>query len=214
MLYNKIIPINNTLCYNYIKHINTTSNLCIYKFCGLVPNGLIFPNTTTLTVINCSKFGVNNIFNPNIVPNLKRINYISTQPSDTTLYRRFPDSVEWVFPNKNLDFYNNMVSSGRGKKCNNLINEYVASKKIIDGTGNFDIEFEFDLKIPDFGYVNGDWWRSQFNSYLLNYSYNLKSDLSDVEQLHLVQAAEEMALEKERVAAETEFYITDELLFK
>jgi hypothetical protein len=214
MSFNKIISNNSTLCYNYIKYINTTKNLCIYKFCNVVPNGLKFPNANTLTLINCSKNGVSNIFNPDIVPNIKRINYISTEPNDTNIYKRFPESVEWMFPDKNLDFYNNMIIMGRGKKCDKLINEYVASKKIIDGTGPFDIGYEFDLKVPDFGVVNGEWWRSQFNSYLLNYSYNSKTQLTDVEELHLVQATEEMALEKARVEAENELYLADELLFK
>jgi hypothetical protein len=205
--------INNTLCHRYINYINTTNNLCLYKFCNSIPSGLFFPKTTTLTLINCSKNGVSNILNPKIVPNLKNINYISSDPSNN-IYDRFSDSIEWVFPNKNLDFYNNMVSTGRGKKCNNLINEYVASKRIIDGSGKFDIAFEFDLKIPEYGIVNGNWWSSQFNNYLVQHSYNLKTQISDAEELHLVYAAEEMELEKERVAAETEFYTADELLFK
>ena len=206
--------INTALCNKYINYVNMTNSLCLYKFCNSIPKGVLFPNTTTLTLINCSKNGISNIFNPDIIPNLKRVNYISTQPGDNNIYSRFPDSVEWVFPNKNLDFYNNMVSMGRGRKCDKLINEYVVSKKIIDGTGQFDIGFEFDLKIPDYGIVNGNVWSLQFNNYLLHYMYNLKTQLSDVEELHLIQAAEEMALERERVIAETEFYITDELLFK
>lgn len=214
MSFNKIIPNNNALCFNFIKHIHTTNNLCLYKFCNSIPKNLFFPNTTTLTLINCSKNGISNIYNPNIIPNLKKINYISTQPNDANIYKRFSKSVEWVFPDKNLDFYNNMVKMGLGKKCDNLITEYVFSKKIVDGTGQFDISYELDLKIPDFGVVNGEWWRSQFDNYLHNFSYNTLTQLSDVEELHLIQAAEEMALEKERVAAETEFYMADELLFK
>lgn len=214
MLSNKFISLNNILCNNFVKHINTTPNLCLYKFCNTIPNSLFFPNINTLTLINCSKNGVSNILNPSVIPNLKRVNYISSQPNDDKIYMRFDNSVEWVFPNKNLEFYNIMINMGRGKKCDKLISEYVASKKIIDGTGDFDVAYEFDLKIPEFGIVNGNWWSSQFNSYLLNYSYHLKKELDAVEELHLIQAAEEMELEKERVAAEREFYMADELLFK
>lgn len=214
MVSRKVISFNNTLFSNFINHVNTTNNLCLYKFCNSVPDGLFFSNATTLTLINCSKYGVSNILNNNVVPNLQRVNYISTHPGDSDIYKRFPNSIEWVFPNKNLGFYNNMIKAGLGRKCDKLINEYVASKKIIDGSGQFDIQFEFDLKIPNFGIVNGEWWSSQFYNYLLNFSCNQKTELSEVEELHLIQAAEELALERERVKAEKEFYMADELLFK
>jgi hypothetical protein len=37
------------------------------------------------------------------------------------------------------------------------------------GKNGFDISFHFELNIPGFGITDGEWWRSQFYEYLVEY---------------------------------------------
>ncbi len=165
---NKLISFSKALNPDFIKHIETTNNLCLYKLGHHhIPDNIVFPNTTTLTLINCNRNGILNIFSPAIFPNLNNVNYLSADPGDFKIYERYNDNLKWVFPYKTYEFYDFMVKTGRGKKDSELIKKYLTNKKIIDGKNGFDISFEFDLNIPEYGIVNGDWWRSQFYEYLV-----------------------------------------------
>ena len=167
MLSKKLISFSKNLPNDFIKHIESTHNLCIYKLAShCIPDNIIFPKAKAITLINCNKNGILNILTPTIFPNLSRINYLSAHPGDYDIYQRF-NNVKWVFPNKNYEFYDNMVEAGRGKKDAQLIKEYVANKTIIDGKNGFDISFHFDLNIPGFGIVDGEVWRSHFYEYLV-----------------------------------------------
>ena len=60
-----------------------------------------------------------------------------------------------------------MVESGYGKKDPAILKRYITNKKIIDGKNGFDISFEFDINVPDYGVVSGHWWQTQFYEYLV-----------------------------------------------
>jgi len=193
MLSNKLISFSRSLSKEFRNHIDTTHNLCIYKLGShYIPENLIFSKAKTVTLINCNKNGILNILTPTIFPNLSKVNYLSADPGDFKIYERWNDNLKWVFPNKSYEFYDFMVKSGRGRKDVNLIKEYVASKKIIDGKNGFDISFHFELNIPGFGITDGEWWRSQFYEYLVdqqNKEKNKNNSISqDKEELELQKA--------------------------
>jgi hypothetical protein len=184
------------------KYIENAHNLCIYKLGSqYVASNIFFPNANVLTLINCHKNGVSNILNRDRFPNLNRVNYISVRPYEENIHKRLPSSVEWVFPDKNYDFYNAMVERGLGKKSSTLIRDYVATKTVIDGKNGFDISFQFDLNIPDYGIVNGEWWRRQFQLYLNEEKKKATECQGLATQFHM-QESEEKYLEKERVKFE------------
>ena len=185
MISNKLISFNKKLSNEFINHIHNTDNICLYKLGShYIPENIIFPNVKTVTLINCNKNGILRILNPIVFPNIHKINYLSTDPGDFKIYKRFDDNIQWVFPNKTYDFYEYMVSAGRGKKNINLINEYITNKKIIDGKNGFDISFHFELNIPGFGITDGEWWRSQFYEYfVIKQNQSLKNQ--DDEELEL-----------------------------
>jgi hypothetical protein len=164
----KLISFQKKLSNEFVKHIETTKDICIYKFGDfLVPRSVIFPNAKQLTLINCSQIGVSNILNSSIFPNIHTINYLSTN-YDNKLHTRLLHNIKWVFPDKNYGFYNFMVESGYGKKDSTILNKYVHNKRIIDGKNGFDISYELDINVPDYGIVNGNWWQSQFYEYLVS----------------------------------------------
>lgn len=203
MLSNKLISFSKGLSKEFINHIDSAHNLCMYKLGShYIPNNVIFPKAETVTLINCNRNGILNILTPTIFPNLSKVNYLSADPGDFKIYERFSDNNKWVFPNKSYDFYDFMVKSGRGKKDNDLIKEYVASKKIVDGKNGFDISFHFELNIPGFGITDGEWWRSQFYEYLVD-----KQNKNNCKYLMCtgenpgVQDEEELALQRDIVKA-------------
>jgi hypothetical protein len=216
---NRLISFGKNLNSDFVKHIENTKNVCLYKLgTHHIPKNIFFPNAQNLTLINCNRNGILNIFTPQVFPNLSSVNYLSADPGDFKIYERFNDKIKWVFPNKNYEFYDFMVKSGRGMKDSELIREYITNKKIIDGKNGFDISFEFDLNIPDYGIVNGEWWRSQF------YEYLVKQDNINETQFYLYpgekninkinQETEEKRLEKDRVISELEMYLFDDMLDK
>ena len=110
------------LSHDFVKYIESTNHLCIYKLNGQnVTTNTLFPKVKTLTLINCSKTGVQNMLNPDIFPNTNNINYLSAGPVEYDIYRRFGGDTRWVFPNKNYDFYNYMVDKGCGKKDDTIM---------------------------------------------------------------------------------------------
>lgn len=203
MISHKLISFNKNLSNDFIRHIDSANNVCIYKLGShCIPPNIIFPIANTVTLINCSRMGILNILNYNTFPNIKKINYLSTHPGEYLIYERFSDNIEWVFPNKTYDFYDYMVSAGRGKKDQDLIKNYITNKQIIDGNNGFDISFHFDLNIPGFGITNGEWWRSQFYEYIVNKHHSINKNMG--------QDIEEIALEKERVrlAVDMDYFST------
>lgn len=195
------------LSHDFVKYIESTNHLCIYKLNGQnVTTNVLFPKVKTLTLINCSKTGVQNVLNPNIFPNTKNINYLSAGPVEYDIYQRFRGDTQWVFPNKNYDFYNYMVDKGYGKKDDTIMKKFIASKKIIDGANGFDISFQFDLNIPEFGIINGEWWRSQFIEYLRS-----KGGYPALVAHNTSQEEEELEFEKNRVKFELDnIYFEDD----
>lgn len=201
MTSNKLISFSKKLSNDFVKHIDSTSNICLYKLgTHYIPNNIIFPKADTLTLINCNRNGILNILTPTIFPNLSRVNYLSTDPGDFKIYERFDDKIKWAFPNKTYDFYDFMVKTGRGTKDLELIKTYVTNKRIIDGKNGFDISFQFDLNIPGYGIIDGDWWRSQFYEYLVNkQNINLYRDCLYPSERPTIQDEEEILLQKEYV---------------
>jgi hypothetical protein len=195
------------LTHDFVKYIESTNHLCIYKLNGQnVSAKILFPKVKTLTLINCSKNGVQNVLSSHIFPNATQINYLSAGPVEYAIYRRFGGQARWVFPNKDYDFYNYMVSQGLGKKDDTLMKRFIASKKIIDGANGFDISFQFDLNIPEFGIINGEWWRAQFVEYLRS-----KEGRSTVAVGGGSQDEEELEFEKNRVKFELDnIYFEDD----
>jgi hypothetical protein len=205
---NKLISFNGKLSSEFIRHIESTNNVCVYRLGShKFPGSICFPNAKAVTLINCSNIGVMNILDMGRFPNLSRINYLSAHPGNYDIYERFPDSMEWIFPNKDYEFYNFMVSQGRGKKDKNLIKEYISNKKIVDGKNGFDISFEFDLNIPGFGITNGNWWQSQFYEYLV---MNQNKPAVAVQK----QEMEELTLEKQIVRQEIENAYFEDMIEK
>lgn len=175
MLSTKLISFSKKLSNDFVKHIDSTNNICLYKLgTHIIPDNIIFPKAECVTIINCNRNGILNILTPTIFPNLNKINYLSTDPGDFKIYERFNDKPKWVFPNKNYEFYDFMVKTGRGTKDSQLIKKYLVNKKIIDGKNGFDISFHFDLNIPGYGIIDGEWWRTQFYEYLVH-KQNIKN---------------------------------------
>lgn len=167
MVVNRLISLNKNLTHDFICHIERAKNVCIYKFGNYnIPKNIIFPNANAITLINCTGNGILNILSPSIFPNLNTINYLSVSTGNYAFHHRFKPNTKWVFPDKNYEYFNFMVEMGYGTKDPELIKRYVANKKIIDGKSEFDISYDFDLNVPDYGIVNGEWWRIQFYEYL------------------------------------------------
>ena len=193
----KLLSFQKKLSNEFVKHIETTNDVCLYRFNVFpIPRSVIFSNAKYLTLINCSKTGISNILNPDIFPNIHTINYLSTNPDKNLLHTRFSSHVNWIFPDKNYDFYNFMTEMSYGKKDSNIIQKYIHNKRIIDGKNGFDISYDVDINIPDYGIVNGTWWQSQFYEYLV---YNQNKGQINRQDVGLKQEEEELQLQKNKV---------------
>ncbi len=155
-----------------INYIENTSNVVIYKLGEHhIPSNIFFPNAKEATIINCTRTGVFNILTPFVFPNIKKINYLSAHPGNFEIYKRFnydiksDNYVKWVFPKKEYDFYDYIIKKNIGFKDNKLIDNYLKNKRVIDGINGFDISFYFDLELPGFELVDGEWYRNQFYEY-------------------------------------------------
>jgi len=163
------------LSHKIINHIENASNLVIYKLGEHhIPSNIFFPKAHDITLINCSRIGVFNILTTYILPNLQRVNYLSAHPGNFDIYKRFHHNpkkdnyVQWVFPNKDYDFYTYILNKNIGMKDNQLINRYLKNKRIIDGVNGFDVSFQFDIDLPEYGDVEGEWYRNQFYEYCVS----------------------------------------------
>jgi hypothetical protein len=212
---NRVILINKNINDNFAKYIENTSNICLYKLGNhYIPKNIIFDNANTLTLINCNNDGIHNILHPSIFPNLNTINYLSMAPNNNTIHNRFSLSkknIKWVFPNKNYDYYNYMVESGYGVKDCEILKHYICNKKMVNGGNSFDISFEVDIIVPDYGIINGEWWCEQFYEYLLkkqklekieNYKYCMypSETINTNDENEIKQEFEESQIQKEFVA--------------
>lgn len=154
------------LSFEFLRYIENTKHLCIYKLKSeCIPNNIVFPRVNAVTLINCSKLGVSNILKPNFFPNLKLINYLSAHPGDYNIHKRFSNNISWVFPMKDYVFYDTMLEAGLGRKDHNLITNYIINKNI-----NRNI-VDFDIYIPGYNILNGEWYRSQLLKFFLKKEY-------------------------------------------
>lgn len=217
---NRLVSLNRHLQRDFINHIENTQNICLYKLGNhYIPHNIFFPQAKTITLINCNNYGIQNILHPKFFPNVNTINYLSMNPRNNTLHTRFNSNMKWIFPDKNYEYYNYMVQSGYGKKDSELIKKYITNKKIVDGKNGFDISFEFDLNIPEYGIVSGDWWRSQFYEYLVKQKnindsqYCLYPGEKIINERNTInQEIEEETLEKERVEVELQAYRFEDMI--
>ena len=149
----------------FTNFIQSTNNVCIYHLQSeYIPSKLYFPNASSVTLIRCSKEGVNNILKPTIFPNLTCINYLSLHPGDVSIYNRFSKSVSWIFPTKPYSFYDCMTCTGLGKKDPTLIASYIANIK-------YNKQIEYDLHIPSYGVIDGEIYRYHFLHLLSEYYF-------------------------------------------
>ena len=121
-------------------------------------------------------------------------------------HHRFTPNTKWVFPDKNYEYYNFMVEMGYGKKDPELLKRYIANKKIVDGKSGFDISYEFDLNIPDYDIVNGEWWRTQFYEYLadIHNDENITYYFPVVNKVILSNAQNGKQVENEKTSSDQE----------
>lgn len=156
----------------FLKYITRTSNLCIYQFGNQqISPTLQFPNARTVTLINCSREGVNRILTPSIFPNMREVHYLSAHPGQVDIYQRFSRPISWVFPNSDYIFYKCMIEAGLGRVENRLISTYIRS---VDLHQN---QISTDLNIPQYGLTNGGPYRARLHHYLRYQRYPLTSEL-------------------------------------
>jgi hypothetical protein len=71
MLSNKLISFGKKVSQDFVKHIESTPNLCMYKLGShYIPDSVIFPKAESVTLINCSRNGILNVLTPRVFPNL------------------------------------------------------------------------------------------------------------------------------------------------
>lgn len=156
----------------FLKYITRTSNICMYQF-GNQPISptLQFPNARTVTLINCSREGVNRILTPSIFPNIEEVHYLSAHPGQVDIYQRFSKPISWIFPNSQYIFYKCMIEAGVGRVENRLISAYVHS------VGLHYNQIHMDLSIPQYGLTIGDPYRVRLHHYLRYQHYPLITEL-------------------------------------
>ena len=138
-------------------YVRKSATLCLYQAGDhyLAPH-LVFPHVQTVALIHCSRNGVKNVMTPSRFPNVKTVHYLSAHPGQVDLYRRFPSTIDWVFPNSKYIFYKCMINAGKGRVDPALINKYVYRM----------IENDIHIKLPGYGTYIGRQYRTQLNKYL------------------------------------------------
>ncbi len=151
----------------FVRHIETATHQVLYKFPNIhVPSNISFPATKTLTLINCHRAGVYNIFTPFAFPNLECVQYMSGHPGDYNIDRRFGDYLQWVVPHMRYSYYEYLRVKKGATTDATLIRTFIRNKRYKDGAGDFDVRYDMDLDVPDWGEVDGDWWSEQWVSYI------------------------------------------------
>jgi hypothetical protein len=151
----------------FVRHIESTTHQVLYKLPNIhVPSNISFPRAQTLTLINCHRVGVYNIFTPFAFPNLERVQYISGHPGDYNIDRRFGDYLQWEVPHLRYAYYEYLRAKKGAFTNPDLVKTFIRNKRYKDGMGEFDITYEMDLVIPDWGEVDGDWWSEQWLLYI------------------------------------------------
>ena len=156
----------------FLKYITRTSNVCIYQFGNQkISPTLQFPHARTVTLINCSREGVNRILTPSIFPNMCEVHYLSAHPGQVDIYQRFSRPISWIFPNSDYIFYKCMIEAGLGRVENRLISTY------IDSIDQDQKKIYADLCLPGYGLTIGEPYRERLHHYLRYQHYPLTSDL-------------------------------------
>lgn len=152
-------------------------HLSVYQYEKLndLPIELIFPYVTKLTLIDCSRLGISYLLQPQRFPKLEQIHYLSGHPGCYYIYKRFPESVKWIFPNRDYAFYNCMLEAGLGYKSNTIITENIYSASVKNRITSFDIH------IPGYGCINGPMYKKHMDDYFQHPS--VLSTLSEKELL-------------------------------
>jgi hypothetical protein len=150
-----------------LQYFQNTHNLFVYKLSPAtrIPSTLQFPKANTATLINCTREGVFQILTPHTFPALQTIQYISAHPGNFSVFKRFSDTVEWIFPDKQYSFYEYVIQQGKGRKDSALIERCLLNKRILDGESPFDITYEFDLHLPEYGVIGGEAYKQEFEAY-------------------------------------------------
>ncbi len=150
----------------FVDHIEHAPNVFLYKLGSQhIPSSVCFPKAETVTLINCQREGVFNALTPYMFPNIRQIYYLSAHPGSYKIHERFVGAPRWIFPTKDYPFYTYMETLGLGKRDPALLSRTLKNKRIVDGVNGFDISFHFDLEVPGWGLVEGEWWRDQFHEY-------------------------------------------------
>lgn len=158
-------------------YFQKAQNIFVYKLGPktLIPSTFQFPEAHTATLINCTREGVFEILTPQTFPNLRTIQYISAHPGNVSVQKRFSDKVEWIFPDKSYEFYEYVIRQGKGRKDPELIERCLLNKRIIDGVSPFDITYEFDLNLPEYGILSGEAYKHEFDAFCEMKLYELKN---------------------------------------
>ena len=162
----------------FLKYITRASNVCIYQFGNQkISPTLQFPQARTVTLINCSREGVNRILTPSIFPNMREVHYLSAHPGQVDIYQRFSRPISWIFPNSDYIFYKCMIEAGLGRVENRLISTY------IDSIDQDQKKIYADLCLPDYGLTIGEPYRMRLHHYLQYQHHPLTSQL-DHDHIH------------------------------
>lgn len=152
--------------FDIVKYLTSAKNVVIYKLDSTkIASTVQFPNAQIATLINCTPRAVFEILTPNTFPNITDIHYISAHPGQENLHQRFQNPVRWCFPHKTYQFYEDMVRIGKGRKYDDLVDKYLTNKRIIDGTGPFDISYTFDIILPEYGIQDGEIYANKFRQF-------------------------------------------------
>jgi len=156
----------------FLKYITRASNVCMYQVKNQqISPTLQFPHARIVTLINCSREGVNRILTPSIFPNMREVHYLSAHPGQIDIYQRFSKSISWVFPNSHYIFYKCMIEAGLGRVENRLISTYIHSVE------QYKNQLHADLYIPEYGMTAGKSYRKRLHHYLQYQHYPFTSEL-------------------------------------
>lgn len=142
-------------------------------------SSLIFPYAKAVSLIDCNQYGVSDLLRPERFPQLERIYYLSGKPYNTTIHRRFPKHIRWIFPNYDYQFYNCMIEAGFGIKDNDVIGNHILRKKLLHGA------IHFDLHLPGYGLICGSYYQTLLHNHITNpHQSILYNDTIPIPRIH------------------------------